>query len=133
MSDNIFIEIIRPIIYNYINYEIENSELYFEDIYEWIEYAFNNDETDLSIEKCENLLYELDVNSPVRTYYIFKYVSDHLAKYDLPDLEKFEDKINKFRYIMALEWYEDNKEEQNIYIDDSISLVITDIPLPEVI
>ena len=31
MSDNIFIEIIRPIIYNYINYEIENSELYFED------------------------------------------------------------------------------------------------------
>ena len=29
---------------------------------------------------------------------------------------------------MALEWYEDYKEEQNIYIDDSISLVITDIP-----
>lgn len=132
MSDNKFIEFIRPGMYNYINYQYESSEIYFEDIYEWIEYTFNNDETDLSIENCENLLYELEVNSPLRTYYIFKYVFDYLAKYELLDLDKFEDKINKFRYIMALEWYEDYKEEEKIYNDDSISLLISfPLPLPE--
>ena len=104
-----FMEEVVEILFKTFDEEYKEDGEYFTDREEFIQETYNRDM--MSHSECDELLNDINCNTPSKTFEIFNYVREkRCEEYGMEDAIEFIEKINCFRYFMADEW----RNEQSV-------------------
>ena len=107
-----FMNEVSEIMFEMFDEEYKEDGEWFDDKEAFIQERYNSYDI-MSHTECDELLNDINCNTPSKTFEIFNYVREKRSEeYGMEDAIEFIEKINCFRYFMAEDWK--NQQEDDV-------------------